>query len=151
MCEIILSSPLKTIWAWPRKKTCLRGVAKYTVTDQPAHPRSLISAFVIRFVESFVCKLAKGEISIFKLVPVAEETGLKLTLSETLKTDFLATRPICRMLKIFAMNRIFCTIICHENPYACSYRRKHLLQTSCDINSIYIVLIHTVDQQYVLH
>ena len=32
-------------------------------------------------------------ISIFQLVPVAEETDLKLALSETPKTGFLATRP----------------------------------------------------------
>ena len=32
-----------------REKTCLRGVANNTGADQPAHPRSLISAFVIRF------------------------------------------------------------------------------------------------------
>ena len=33
-----------------RKKTCLRGFANNTGADQPAHPRSLISAFVIRFL-----------------------------------------------------------------------------------------------------
>ena len=54
-----------------------------TGADQPAHPPSLISAFVIRFLESIICKLSIGEISIFKLVSVAEETGLKLALTET--------------------------------------------------------------------
>ena len=43
-----------------RKKTCLRGFAKNTGADQPAHPRSLISAFVIRFLESIIGKLATG-------------------------------------------------------------------------------------------
>ena len=57
-----------------REKNCLRGFANNTGADQPAHPLSLISAFVIRFPESFICKLASGEISIFKLVSVAEET-----------------------------------------------------------------------------
>ena len=33
-----------------------------------------------------MCKLATGKISIFWLVPVVEETGLKLALWETLKT-----------------------------------------------------------------
>ena len=47
------------------EKTCLRGFANYTGTDQPAHPRSLISAFVIRFLESIICKLSTGEIAIF--------------------------------------------------------------------------------------
>ena len=77
-----------------REKTCLQGFANNTGADQPAHPRSLISAFVIRFLENIICKLATGEISIFKLVSVAEEIGLKLALSYTPKTGFLATRPI---------------------------------------------------------
>ena len=48
-------------WNGPRrKKTCLRGFAKNTGADQPAHPRSLISAFVIRFLESIIGKLATG-------------------------------------------------------------------------------------------
>ena len=53
---------------WPgsfgprREKTCLRGFANNTGADQPAHPRSLISAFVIRFLESTICTLATGEI-----------------------------------------------------------------------------------------
>ena len=54
----------------------------------------LISAFVICFVEGIICNLATGEISIFWLVPVAEETGLKVALSETPKTGFVAMRPI---------------------------------------------------------
>ena len=48
-----------------REKTCLRGFANNTGADQPAHPRSLISAFIIRFLESFMYKLASEEISIF--------------------------------------------------------------------------------------
>ena len=77
-----------------REKTCLRGFANNTGSDQPAHPRSLISAFVIRFLESIISRLATGEIATFKLVSVAEETDLKLVLSETPKTGFVATRPI---------------------------------------------------------
>ena len=48
-----------------REKTCLRRMANNTGSDQPAHPRSLISAFVIRFSESIIYRLAAGEISIF--------------------------------------------------------------------------------------
>ena len=66
-----------------REKTCLRRLANNTGADQPAHPHSLISAFVIRCLESTICKLAKDEFSIFLLVTVAEETGLKLALSKT--------------------------------------------------------------------
>ena len=41
------------------------GGLRTTQADQTAHLRSLISAFVIHFVESIICKLATGEISIF--------------------------------------------------------------------------------------
>ena len=51
-----------TLYGPPREKTCLRGFANNTGADQPALPRSLISAFVIRFLESIICKLAAGEI-----------------------------------------------------------------------------------------
>ena len=73
------------IYGLRREKPCLRGFAKNTGADQPAHPRSLISAFVIHFLESSICKLATGEISTFLPVTVAEETGLKLALSETIE------------------------------------------------------------------
>ena len=81
-----------------REKTCHRGFGNNTGADQPAHPHSLISVFVIRFLESIICKLATGEISTFQLVSVAEETDLKIALSETPKTGFVATRPIYRCL-----------------------------------------------------
>ena len=42
----------------------LRGFANNTGADQPAHLRSLISAFVICFLESTICKLNTGEIYI---------------------------------------------------------------------------------------
>ena len=48
-----------------REKTCFRGFVKNTGADQPAHPRRLISAFVIQFLGSIICKLATGEILIF--------------------------------------------------------------------------------------
>ena len=81
-----------------REKTCLRGVANYTGADQPAYPRSLVRAFVIRFLESTICKLASGEILTFQLVSVVEETGLKLAMSETPKTGFVASRPKCNFI-----------------------------------------------------
>ena len=53
-------------WYGPRReKSVLRGLANNTGADQPAHLRSLISAFVILFLESFICILAAVEISIF--------------------------------------------------------------------------------------
>ena len=77
-----------------RKKTCLQGFANNKGADQTGHPRSLIKAVVIRFIESIISKLASSTISIFELVSVAEEAGLSPSLSETPKTGFVATRPI---------------------------------------------------------
>ena len=48
-----------------REETCLRGFANNTGADQPAHQRSLISAFVIHFLVSIIYKLAADGISIF--------------------------------------------------------------------------------------
>ena len=48
-----------------REKTCLRGFGNSTGADQPAHPRSLISAFVIHLLENIISRLATCKISIF--------------------------------------------------------------------------------------
>ena len=61
----LYKNPCTGIFGPGREKTCLRGFAKNKGADQPAHPRSLISAFVIRFLENFICKLPTGEILIF--------------------------------------------------------------------------------------
>ena len=58
------------------------------------HTQSMISAFVIRLIESIISSLAKNEISIFWLVSVAEQARFNITLSETLKKGFVATRLI---------------------------------------------------------
>ena len=47
--------------------------------DQPAHPHSLIRAFVIRFLERIISRLATSKISIFYLVSVAKQASLNLT------------------------------------------------------------------------
>ena len=51
-------------WATTRENLS-SGFANNIGADQPAHPRSLISAFVIRFLESTIFNLATREISIF--------------------------------------------------------------------------------------
>ena len=62
--------------------------------DHTAHSRSLDSAFVIRFLKNiiYVGKLAACNISIFRLVLVAEQAGLSLTWSETPNAGSLAPR-----------------------------------------------------------
>ena len=71
-----------------REKTCLWWFVNNKGADQPAHSRSLINAFVIRVLESTISKLATSEISVFLIVSVAEQDGLKLTLSENPEDRF---------------------------------------------------------------
>ena len=52
------------IWA-SRRENLYSGFANNTGADQPAHPHSLISDFVVRFLESIISLLALSEISIF--------------------------------------------------------------------------------------
>ena len=64
---------------WPRReKPWLWGFANNTGADQPWHPSSLNSAFVICVLESIRYNVVTIEILIFYLVSIAEETGLKL-------------------------------------------------------------------------
>ena len=60
--------------------------------DQPAHPRSLIGAFVVRCLDSIIPLVSISEISSIYLASVAEQAGLSLSWSQTPKTGFLATR-----------------------------------------------------------
>ena len=49
----------------PTRENLSSEFANNTGADQPAHPRRLISAFVIRFLERTIFNLATGKISIF--------------------------------------------------------------------------------------
>ena len=69
------------------------GFGNNKCVDNPAHLRSLISTFVIRFLEKFISRLATSENSIFLLVPVAEQAGLNITLSETPRQVFSRRGP----------------------------------------------------------
>ena len=63
--------------------------------DQPAHPRSLISAFVGRCLDGIIPLISKlSEISSLYLASVALKVGLSLPWSQTSKTSFLVMRLI---------------------------------------------------------
>ena len=59
--------------------------------DQPAHRLSLISAFVVRCLDSIIPLVSISEISSLYLASVASQAGLCLTWSKTPKTGFLVT------------------------------------------------------------
>ena len=55
--------------------------------DQPAHPRSLISTFIVRYLE-LIPIIAKSKISRLQLVSVAEQAGLCLPWSQIPEVTF---------------------------------------------------------------
>ena len=57
-------------------------------SDQPVHPRSLISAFVIRSLDSIISLVSRSKISRFWLVSEAEQVGLNVTRRKLSKTHF---------------------------------------------------------------
>ena len=67
---------------------CLMVNANNKDADQPAHPRSLISTFVVRYLDSMICILALSKVSRFQLVSVAEQAGLNLTRSKIPEDTF---------------------------------------------------------------
>ena len=62
--------------------------------DQPAHSRSLISAFVVRCQDRIIPLVPMSEISSLCLASVAAQAGLSLPRSQSPKTGFLVTRLI---------------------------------------------------------
>ena len=57
---------------------CLISYANNKGTDQPAHPSSLISAFVVRCLDSIISLDSIAKISRLKLASVAVQAGLCL-------------------------------------------------------------------------
>ena len=56
--------------------------------DQPAHPRSLISAFVVRCLDSVMSLVSVTKISSIMLPSVGEQASMCLTWSETPEDTF---------------------------------------------------------------
>ena len=70
------------------EKMCLVSYANNKGADQPAHPRSLISAFFVCCLDSIISLDSIAEISRLYLVSVAAQAGMCLTWSETPKDTF---------------------------------------------------------------
>ena len=56
--------------------------------DQPAHPRSLISAFVVRCLDSVMSLVSVTKLSSLMLATVAEQASLSLIWSEISEDTF---------------------------------------------------------------
>ena len=67
---------------------CLMSYANNKGADQPAHPRSLISAFIVRCLDSVMSLVSVTTISRLLLASVAEQASLSRTWSETPEDTF---------------------------------------------------------------
>ena len=75
---------------------CHMPYANNKGADQPVHPRSLISAFVVRCLDSIIPILAASRISRLYLVPVVEQASLSLTWSQIPEDTF--SRDVAHIL-----------------------------------------------------
>ena len=67
---------------------CFISYANNKGADQPAHSRSLISAFVVRCLDSVMSLVSVTKISRLLLASVAEQASLSQTWSETPEDTF---------------------------------------------------------------
>ena len=70
------------------EKTCRMSYANNKGADQPAHLRSVISAFVVRCLDSVMSLISVIKRSSLMLASVVEQASLSLTWSETPEDTF---------------------------------------------------------------
>ena len=75
-------------------RKCVMPYGNNKGADQPAHPRSLISTFVVHCLDSIMSLVSVTKISSLMLASVAEQAGLSLPWSQNPKTGFFMTRLI---------------------------------------------------------
>ena len=65
VCQSLIKMQISFIYGPGHAKMCLMPYANNKGTDQPAHPRSLISAFIFRSLDSIISLVSRSEISRF--------------------------------------------------------------------------------------
>ena len=87
-CKEQLTDMLKWATSW---ENLFLPYANNKGADQPTYPRSLISTFVVRCLDSMTPIVAISNFSTIQLASAAEQAGLSLNGSQTPKTGFLVT------------------------------------------------------------
>ena len=83
------------------EKTCLMSYAHNKDADQAVHPRSLISAFVVRCLDSVMPLVSVTKLSSLVLASVAEQASLSLTWSETPEDTFSHDEAQIMQIKVY--------------------------------------------------
>ena len=89
--NLLVCLPVVGSYLSPVMRKSVLPYANNKGADQPAHPRSLISAFVVRFLDNIIPLVSISKMPILWLASEAVQPGLSLTWSETSKTGFLVT------------------------------------------------------------
>ena len=88
---------------------CLMAYSNNKGADQPAHPRSLSSTFVVRSLDGMICILALSKVSRFYLVSVAEQAGLNLTWSKISEGTF--SRDVAQIVVVQVTSTLATVIV----------------------------------------
>ena len=83
LCQNFHLSVTSVVYEPGHEITCLMSNANNNGADQPAHPQSLISAFVVRCLDTVMSLVSVTKISSLMLSSVAEQACLSLTWSGT--------------------------------------------------------------------
>ena len=107
------------------EKTCLMSSANNKGADQPVHPRSLISAFVVHCLDSVMPPVSVTKISSLILASVAVQASSSLIWLETPKDTFshdeahIIHRQIRIIICMKQAKRIYCTHLMLVYIYVC--------------------------------
>ena len=129
---------------------CMLAVDTWAVSWQNPtkwHPRSLISAFVVRCLDSIIPLVSIPEISSLWLASEAEQAGLDLTGRKSLKTRFRMTRLYNATLRNpHGIMYIFLKIYKRQLSSLVSCMVSHQAQFVCFVTKSIEVTCHTEGQ-----
>ena len=129
---------------------CLMSYANDKGADEPAHPLSLISAFVVRCLDSIISLDSIAEISRLYLASVAAQAGLCLAWSETPVDTFCCVVVQLYLTKIPFLSALLicwmstrCSVHALPFPYhlVAVWSRKSRIST-CTIYMLYWWILH---------
>ena len=98
-------------------RKCVTSYANNKGADQPAHPHSLISAFVVRCLDSIISLDSIAEISRLSLVSVAAQASLCLAWSKTPGDTFC--HVVAYLISIKYPPYLLCCYYCETNLDLC--------------------------------
>ena len=133
------------------RKNLFMPYANSEGADQPAHPRSLISTFVVHCLDSIIPLVSIPQISSLYPASVTVQASLSLPWSKTPKTGFLVTRLNYNTSKRHKWNGKQCgpSLHCLPRPVCLNtkgyYSKNYQTACSCCLLHFPSILIRLYD------